>query len=95
MEDESFFIKKLTQRISRETMEEYEAVRASGLTNMFDYFNVIEICRKLEFKNLGGISLNGYKELLGNFSRLMKYYDIKQDRKPAISVKFKKEEKEK
>lgn len=64
--------------ISKKTMEQYEAVRKSGVTNMFDYYNVIEIAGKLKFDSLASLTREDYKELLMNFGKLMKKYSIKQ-----------------
>jgi hypothetical protein len=69
---------KTDKRISKETMVEYEEVRQSGLTNMFDYYNVIRIADALKKDNLASISLEDYKYLLMNFSKLMKLYGIIQ-----------------
>lgn len=64
--------------ISKEVMEQYEAVRKSGVINMFDYYSVIEIAGKLKFDSLSSLTREEYKELLMNFGKLMKKYSIKQ-----------------
>jgi len=66
-------------RITKEMMEQYEAIRQSGVTNMFDYFNVRTIAKKGKCKELASLSLEDYKILLFNFNKLMKKYDIKQN----------------
>lgn len=49
------------------------------MTNMFNYSNVIEIAKKNKLKELASLSMDDYKELLMNFSKLMKKFDIKQN----------------
>jgi len=66
------------ERVSKETMRQYERIRRSGATNMFDYSNVIQIAKKLQFTALAKLTLGDYKVLLMNFGKLMKKYDIKQ-----------------
>ena len=71
----------MLKKFTKETMEEYEIIRSSGATNMFDYFNVIKIAKKVGLKVLAKLTRDDYKELLMNFNILMKKYDIKQRRK--------------
>ena len=68
-------------KITKKTMEEYETIRSSGVINMFDYFNVIKIAKKVGLKSLAKLTMDDYKGLLMNFSSLMNKYDIKQKRK--------------
>jgi hypothetical protein len=67
--------------ITKETMEQYEAIRQSGVINMFNYSGVISIAKRIKAKSLSSLSLDDYKELLMNFGKLMKQFDIKQDKK--------------
>lgn len=67
-----------TKIISKKIMEQYEKIRQSGATNMYDYYRVINIADILSFYELASLSLENYKILLLNFQKLMKYYDIKQ-----------------
>lgn len=71
-------IEKIEEIISKEAMEQYETVRQSGVTNMFDYYNVMRVATECELYALGSLSLEDYKVLILNFSKLMKHYDIKQ-----------------
>ena len=64
--------------ISKETIKQYEALRQSRVTNMFDYYNVIYHAKRINFKELTNLSLDNYQILLLNFSKLMKHYNIKQ-----------------
>ena len=74
----------MLEKFTKETMEEYEAIRSSGVTNMFDYFSVIKISKKVGLKALAKLTQNDYKKLLMNFSSLMKKYDIKQNWKGGM-----------
>lgn len=64
--------------IAKKTIEQYEAVRKSGATNMFDYYNVIRVAGMMGFRSLAKISRERYSELLMNFGKLMKRYNIEQ-----------------
>ena len=68
-------------KMTKETMEEYEIIRSSGVTNMFDYFAVITYAKKFNLKSLKKLTINEYKYLLQNFQSLMKKFDIKQKRR--------------
>ena len=68
----------ITKIISKEIMEQYEIIRQSGATNMFDYYNVVRCAKTLNLKELTRISLEDYKILVLNFQKLMKHYDIKR-----------------
>jgi len=67
------------EKITKRVMEEYEIIRQSGVTNMFDYYNVIRIAGKVGASELAKVTLQDYKYLLMNFGRLMKEYNIKQN----------------
>ena len=64
----------------RTLMEEYEFVRSQGPCNMFDTTAVKHIARRLGLKVLAEVASNFglYQELLMNFSKLMKKFNIKQ-----------------
>lgn len=80
--------------ITKETMEEYEELRRTGITNMFDYYNVISVSKKVKLKALAALSLDDYKYLLSHFGTLMKQYDIQQPgKKYAYNSPNKKENK--
>lgn len=64
--------------ITKEVMEQYELVRRSGATNMFDFGGVQNVARKLKFKQLLKLTRPEYVYILQNFNTLMKKYDIKQ-----------------
>ena len=59
-------------------MEQYEAVRKSGATNMYDYPGVITIAHRMGLYNLASINREDYVKILQNFGKLMKKYNIKQ-----------------
>lgn len=67
--------------ITKEVMEEYEEVRQSGICNMFNISCVEMVSRKADMEELGKIASNRekYSELLMNFGKYMKKYDIKQN----------------
>ena len=64
--------------ITKDIMLDYEAIRKSGITNMFDYFTVVKFAKRLQMKELSQLTLAEYKVLLMNFGRLMQYYNIVQ-----------------
>ena len=68
----------VAKRIPKKVMEQYETIRSSGITNMFDYYTVIQVVGKLQLDELKSLSLVDYKTLLLNFGKLMKHYNIKQ-----------------
>ena len=69
--------------ISKKMMEQYERIRQTGATDMYNYYGVVDVAKILKFKELARITLTNYKILLLNFQKLMKHYDIKQ---PKIEV---------
>ena len=64
--------------MTKEIMEQYEAVRQSGACNMFNYSCVIQIADRLKFYKLASLSMDEYKDILMNFEKYMKQFDIKQ-----------------
>lgn len=69
----------MEKRITEETMKEYEFIRSSGASNMFDYYEVIRIAGIVKASALAALSSEDYMYLLMNFGRLMKKFDVKQD----------------
>jgi len=69
--------------VSKETMEQYEKLRRSGLCNMFDLGCVHSASGCLGFTELEDISesFEDYAVLLGNFGGLIKHYGITQEGK--------------
>lgn len=75
-------VMKLDDTVQKEIIQQYEDIRQSGLTNMFDYTAVKFIAKRLEFTALYDFikeSLDNYKTILLNFGKLMKKFDIKQN----------------
>ena len=68
-----------TEVISKETVEQYELVRQSGLVNMFDYCGVTYIAEIIGANDLAQVGREDYKTLLVNFSTLIAHYGITQD----------------
>jgi hypothetical protein len=66
------------ERISKQTMEEYETIRRSGVSNMFDIVGVQNAARRVGLKALAKLGRDDYIYLLQNFSKLMKGYGVKQ-----------------
>lgn len=66
--------------ITEDVMIQYEAFRQLGYCNMFDYGCVTGNAEMLGFSELAELSREDYKYLIGNFSALMKYYNVKQTR---------------
>ena len=75
-------VMKLDDDTQREIIQQYEDIRRSGLTNMFNYTNVKYIAKKLVFDALYNFIKNDmkcYTSILKNFSILMKKFDIQQN----------------
>lgn len=72
--------------ISKKTMEQYERIRQTGLTNMYDHNGVIRTAMFLKCKELANITYSNYKILLLNFQKLMKHYDIKQPKLKEVNT---------
>ena len=70
--------KTVADTISKECMEQYEAVRRSGLCNMFDRYCVTGAACAMGFDDLADLDRKGYTALLQNFGALMEYYGIEQ-----------------
>ncbi len=70
----------MENKFSKEVIEQYEKVRESGICNMFDRGCVIRVSGKLGFVDLKDVGNNQkeYGELLQNYSKLMKKYNISQ-----------------
>ena len=65
--------------MTKEIMQQYEAIRKSSATNMFNYNNVIRYAEQFGFDELAEVSYEEYKNILNNFSKYMKEFDIKQN----------------
>ena len=65
--------------MTKEIMQQYEYIRKSGVTNMFDYNNVIRYAEQFGFDDLAEVTYKEYKNILMNFSKYMKEFDIRQD----------------
>lgn len=66
-------------KITKEIMEQYELIRCSGVCNMLDYYCVIGTAIKMRCKKLSMLTREDYKDLLLNFCKYMKQFDIKQE----------------
>jgi len=64
--------------MTKEIMEQYERIRQSGLCNMFDYNCVIRVANGLKFYALADVTRDEYSNILMNFGKYMKQFDIKQ-----------------
>lgn len=72
---------KVLDAISVEMMEQYECVRQSGVTDMYDRMGVVQACVERRFVQLGLAVLDEYTYalLLMNHGKLMKHYGITQE----------------
>jgi hypothetical protein len=61
-------------------IEQYESVRVSGLTNMFDMNNVNFIAKRFRFKELLTMtkSSKDYSSILKNYSSLISKFNIRR-----------------
>jgi hypothetical protein len=64
--------------ITKQMVEDYESIRSSGVTNMFDYKNVIHIAKTLKMEGVAKLSLKDYANLCQNYSSLMNKFNIKR-----------------
>lgn len=74
-------VMNLDDTIQKEIIQQYEDIRQSGLTNMFDYTAVKYIAKQLGFDALYNFikdDMEYYSSVLRNFGKLMKKFDIKQ-----------------
>ena len=69
----------MNETITKEVMEQYEAIRQMGPCNMFDYGCVGVVAARMDFFKLASLTRKEYRDLLMNFSELMKKYNIKQE----------------
>jgi hypothetical protein len=67
------------ERISKEVMEQYEVIRRSGVTNMFDIFAVKIVAKRVGLDELAKLSRADYIYLLQNFGTLMSGYGVQQE----------------
>jgi hypothetical protein len=64
--------------MTKAIMQQYEIVRSSGACNMFNYGSVMDTAMKLGLIELASVDRDGYKDILMNFDKYMKKFDIKQ-----------------
>jgi len=74
-------LEQAIELIGAETVEGYERVRQSGLTNMFNFEGVMQAAEMLNVGELAYISYEEYGVLLLYFGRLMDYYGITQEKR--------------
>jgi hypothetical protein len=67
---------ELSEEEQKIIIKQYEYVRKSGLTNMFDTSNVNDIAKHFEFKELVIVTKDSkvYSSILKNYSNLIKKY---------------------
>ena len=65
--------------MTKEIMQQYETIRQSGACNMFNYNCVIDIANRFGFDALAEVTWDQYKDILMNFNKYMKEFDIKQE----------------
>lgn len=73
--------RKVLDAINAECVEQYERVRQSGVTDMYDRMGVTVAAEAEGFYALVGVAIdeNAYRLLLMNFGSLMKHYGITQE----------------
>ena len=71
---------QITEVITREVMTEYEELRRLGTCNMFDTACVVGNAEWLGFDALAAVYENYYSLIWRSFDRLMKHYDISENR---------------
>jgi hypothetical protein len=67
-------------KITKKIMIQYEKVRQGGLTNMFSYYNVMEIANINDYYELGSLTKEEYVDILSNYGKYMKEFNLKQDK---------------
>jgi len=65
--------------ITKEVMEQHEAVRQSGQCNMYDCGCVQMAADNFDFWELSMLDRDDYKMLLKNYTKLAEVYDIDQE----------------
>ena len=69
---------EITAIITREVMEQYEALRKLGPCNMFDVNCVTNYAKLMYFDALAKIYIEHCTIIWQNFAKLMKHYGIEQ-----------------
>ena len=64
--------------MTKTIMQQYEIVRSSGACNMWNYGCVISTAKKLDCIKLSEVTKDEYMDILQNFCKYMKQFDIKQ-----------------
>lgn len=74
-------VMELGNKAQKKIIQQYELIRQSGLTNMFNWTNVRYIAKKIGHTELYNFikDMESYSSILRNFSTLMKKFDIKQN----------------
>ena len=65
-------------KITKQVMEQYEKVRKSGVSNMFDVTAVLNYAAFFGYEALANLSRKDYIDIISNFSHYMKKYGIEQ-----------------
>lgn len=76
-------------KITKKVMQQYEKIRQSGATNMFDMYNVYRWASKKRFYDLADLIAIDiankdhalYKEILSHFGYYMRKYKIEQPKR--------------
>lgn len=73
-------------RFTKQVVERYEEIRASGVTNMLDMQAVKAIARKKGYEDLAAIASNNsdYGMLLMSYNKLLEKYGIEQSGRSAF-----------
>ena len=64
--------------MTKTIMEQYEKIRSSGVCNMYDYYCVIRTAIEFDCLKLAALTEEEYTDILTNFGKYMKQFDIKQ-----------------
>ncbi len=65
--------------ITKRHMYQYEAVRRSGVSNMFDYPRVIGLAKVLGLQDLAAVTKKEYVDILSNYSTYMKKFGLERE----------------
>ncbi len=64
--------------ITKRHMYQYEAVRRSGASNMFDYPRVMQIAQMLGLVDLGALTKKEYVDILSNYDTYMTKFGVER-----------------
>lgn len=62
--------------VTKKIMQQYENIRSKGVCNMFDYYCVVKMADRLKYFALAALTYEEYKDLLMNFGKYMKDFNI-------------------